>query len=418
MKELHINIGRVESNLRYLATFGLNEAGGIDRTTFTAADLAAREWLKSKLRELELDVRVDPAANILARRHGTEEKLPAIAMGSHIDTVVNGGRYDGALGVLLALEVMHALKERGYRTRHPLELISFAAEEPNPFGLSTLGSRAASGKLTKAELEGIRDPNGALLTDALRAAGGDPDRFDLARIDPRSLAAYLEVHIEQGKRLISQGKPLAIVTAITGIYREEITVIGEANHAGTTLMRERFDALTAASEMILALEAVCKAHPADEVVGTVGKLGIAPDAANIIPEKAAFTMELRGKTQAEIQETLNAWDAKIADIVFRRKVKLVRRTILDQPPVAMDSQVIGTFAQISGMHGYEALLLGSMAGHDAAHMASLARAGMLFVPSIEGKSHCPEEESRSEDIEKAGNVLLHAVISLDQTLDA
>jgi beta-ureidopropionase / N-carbamoyl-L-amino-acid hydrolase len=418
MKELHINIGRVESNLRYLATFGLNEAGGIDRTTFTSADLAAREWLRSKLRELDLDVRVDPAANIWARRNGTEENLPALAMGSHIDTVANGGKYDGALGVLLALEVMHALKERGYRTRHPLELISFTAEEPNPFGQSTFGSRAASGKLAKAELEGVRDPNGTLLIDALRAAGGDPDRFDRARIEPNKLTAYLEVHIEQGKRLISQGKPIGIVTAITGIYREELTVIGEANHAGTTLMRERFDALAAASELILALEEVCAAHPADEVVGTVGRLSIAPNAANIIPERAAFTMELRGKTEAEIQEALRAWDERMADIVLRRKVKLVRRTILDQPPVTMDPQVVGALAQVCAKHEVDSLLLGSMAGHDAAHMAKLTRAGMLFVPSIGGKSHCPEEESRPEDIEKAANVLLHAVIALDQALDA
>lgn len=416
MNTLRINAARLQDKIRLLSAFGINDAGGLDRTTFTPAELAAREWLKNQLRQLRLSVRVDEAANIWAVRNGQNE-LPFIVFGSHIDTVPNGGKYDGALGVLLALEVMNVFEENGVSTRHPLELVSFSAEEPNPFGLSTFGSRAVSAKIGAKHLEGVHDDKDQLLTDALRLAGGDPDRFEQARRKPQELAAFLEVHIEQGKRLLQQDIPVGIVTAITGIYREEVTVAGEANHAGTTLMRDRKDALMAASEIMLAFESVCRDHPADETVGTVGKIANFPNAANIIPEKVQFTLEIRGKSRDDIQEINNEWDKRAAEITERRGIRLERRLILDQAPAAMNPLVMSICALQSQQLGYPSYPLGSMAGHDAAHMAALTRAGMLFVPSIDGKSHCPEEESRIEDMEKVGNVLLHSILALDQQLD-
>ncbi|CAG7638533.1 Zn-dependent hydrolase [Paenibacillus allorhizosphaerae] len=417
MELLHIDPERLQRRLEELGTFGRNERGGLDRTTFTPAELAARGWLKQKLGDLGLDVRVDPAANIWARREGSDSSLPVIAFGSHIDTVPNGGMYDGALGVLIALEVMQVLEERRIRTRHPLELVSFSAEEPNPFGLSTFGSRAVTGKLKREHLAGVTDDQGRPIDEALRSAGGDPERFEESRRDPQQLAAFLEVHIEQGKRLLKRDIPVGIVTAITGIYREEVTVHGQANHAGTTLMNDRNDALMAASEIMLAFEAVCRSHPADEVVGTVGKIVNYPNAANIIPEKAVFTMEIRGKTREEIQEVLDSWQQRLTAIERSRNCKAERRLLLDQAPAAMDREVIDICREKARDLGFETLDLGSMAGHDATHMAALSRSGMLFVPSLDGKSHCPEEESRLADIEKVANVLLHAIIALDQALE-
>lgn len=416
MKVLRIDAARLEKDIRELGRIGLNGQGGLDRTTFTPPELAARDWLKAKLAELGLDVRVDEAANIWAVRPGGDGKLPLIAFGSHVDTVPNGGRFDGALGVLSALEVMRVLEEQGIATRHPLALVSFSAEEPNPFGLSTFGSRSAAGKLTRRDLEGVRDDRGTLLTDALRRADGDPDRFEQARRKPEELAAFLEVHIEQGRRLLERGVPVGIVTAITGIYREEVTVTGVPNHAGTTLMRDRTDALTAAAEAILALERACREHPADETVGTVGKLANEPNAANIIPGKVQFHLEIRGRTRDDIQEAIDAWELQLARIGSERGVRIERRLLLDQHPAAMDPLVIGTCVMQAEKLGYAHCRLGSMAGHDAAHMASITRSGMLFVPSLGGKSHCPEEESRTLDIEKAGNVLLHAILALDERL--
>ncbi|WP_245648052.1 Zn-dependent hydrolase [Paenibacillus borealis] len=456
MRALRINAERLQNNIRELAMFGLNEqTGGLDRTTFTEAELAARQWLKSKLLNLQLTVRVDEAANIWATRRGAGEGtasevadgqgisdpsgdsaafgdpaasagfgssgnvqscLPVIAFGSHIDTVPNGGKYDGALGVLLALEVMTVLEENKISTRHPLELVSFSAEEPNPFGLSTFGSRAVSGKLTRGDLAGVRNDQGLLLTEALLLAGGDPEHFGNCRREPAELAAFLEVHIEQGKRLLDRDIPVGIVTAITGIYREEVTVTGEANHAGTTLMQDRKDALMGASEMMLAFEAACRKHPADEAVGTIGRISNEPNAANIIPEKVVFHLEARGAERQEIQEIIEVWGKQAEEIAGSRALRLERRLILDQAPQPMDDLIMDMSAAQAEALGIPVLHLGSMAGHDATHMASLTRAGMLFVPSIGGKSHCPEEESRIEDIEKAGNVLLQSILLLDEQL--
>lgn len=417
MRKLRIQPERLEQQLQKLGSFGRNEHGGIDRTTFTPSELAAREWLKNELRSAGLDVRMDPAANIWGRRDGRDCSLPVIAFGSHIDAVPNGGQYDGALGVLIALEVMRTLRDNHATTRHPLELVSFSAEEPNPFGLSTFGSRAAAGKLSRSDLEGMTDSEGRLLTEALAAAGGDPNEFEKARLDPAQLAAFLEVHIEQGKRLLERNMAVGIVTAITGIYREVVTVHGEANHAGTTRMEDRYDALMAASELMLAFEEICRSHPSDEVVGTVGSLSNFPNAANIIPAKVVFTLEARGKSEEEIREVIDAWSLRAEVIGNKRQIRMDRQLVLNQAPAPMEPSVIGVCRQVADELGYDSLFLGSMAGHDAAHMTGLTRSGMLFVPSIGGKSHCPEESSRMEDIEKAANVLLHVILELDRKLD-
>lgn len=413
-----VNAARLQHSIETLGKIGRNAEGGLDRTTFTPAELEARTWLIDELERLGLDVSLDSAANIWARRQGSERGLPPIVFGSHIDTVPNGGRYDGALGVLLSLEIMRVLMERGWETRHSLELVSFSAEEPNPFGLSTFGSRSVAGKLGRVDLEGVQNEAGVLLVDALRLAGGDPDRFEACRRSTNDMAAFLEVHIEQGKRLQQGNIPVGIVTDITGIYREEVVVLGEANHAGTTLMSDRIDALMGASELMLAFEAECRTHPQEETVGTIGRIHNEPNAANIIPGKVSFHLEIRGRTRAHIQQVLDAWELHAGRICAERGLRLKRHLLLDQAPVAMDDKVIALCKREAERLGYSHTLLGSMAGHDAAHMAALTRAGMLFVPSLGGKSHCPEEESLLEDIENVGNIILNTILSLDQVNEA
>ncbi|MCR1289577.1 Zn-dependent hydrolase [Shouchella clausii] len=416
LKKPTINGARLQQKIEELGQFGKNEKGGLDRTTFTSAELAAREWLQTQCVSLGLDVKCDPAANIWAFRNG-RQPLPAISFGSHMDTVPNGGMYDGALGVLIALEVMERLNEERIETRHPFALVSFTAEEPNPFGLSTFGSRAVAGKLTKQDLEGVTDDNGLLLTEALRQAGGDPDRFEDTHALAPPLSAYLEVHIEQGKRLVTSSIPVGIVSGITGIYRELVTVTGDANHAGTTVMVERKDALAAAAEVVVAVEQAAAEMQAEEVVATVGTLDVRPNAANIIPGQVEMVVEIRGKTSAEIDAVRHALNSQIAELARRRGVSIKQETFLSQAPVPMDQSLIDTFAEQADSLGYKTLTLGSMAGHDAAHMAAVTRSGMLFAPSIGGKSHCPEEASALCDIEAAANVLFHALLKLDQNLD-
>ncbi|WP_150269122.1 allantoate amidohydrolase [Paenibacillus tepidiphilus] len=417
MKDYRIKPERLLLELEELGKIGRGPGGGLDRTAFTPAELAAREWLKERLRAIGLDIRVDAAANIWGTLAGTEPELPAIAMGSHLDTVPSGGRYDGALGVLTALEVVRTLAEQGVPVRHPLQVVSFSAEEPNPFGLSTFGSRAAAGKLKPEDLAGASDGNGLTLGEALRRSGGDLARLTEAVLAPGTLSAYLEVHIEQGLRLLRRDIPVGIVTAVTGIYREEVAVYGEANHAGTTLMEDRRDALAAAAELMLALETACRSHPAAETVGTVGMIANSPNAANIVPGRVVFHLEIRGKTRAEIQEVLDDWKNQASHIVQRRHCKLGRRLLLDQHPVPLDRELTGCLLDAADGLGIRSFLLGSMAGHDAAHMAAVTRSGMLFVPSLGGKSHCPEEQSRDGDIVQAANVLLRGVLALDRELD-
>lgn len=409
---LSVNKQRIEQKLFALGEIGRNANGGMDRTTFTPAEMEARNWLKEELHSLNLAVHVDEAANIWGRREGTNPELPVLAFGSHIDSVPNGGIYDGALGVILALEVMHVLEENKVKTMHPLELVSFSAEEPNPFGFSTFGSRAMTGKITAEDIVGVTDSDGRLLTDALQDAGGNPNNFASAIRSPHEFAAYLEVHIEQGKRLLQRDIPVGVVTGITGIYREEVTVIGEANHAGTTLMKDREDAFLAAASMALALEEILLNYPDEEVVGTIGQVFVKPNATNIVPGEVTFSLELRGQTKEKIQDVLAKWEEKVQIIHRHRKVKVEREVKLDQAPVPLSGKIMACFEEQATNLSYPSYRLGSMAGHDAAHMASVTQAGMLFVPSLAGKSHCPEEESRIEDIEKVGNVLLHSILAL------
>ncbi|AHV97531.1 Zn-dependent hydrolase [Paenibacillus sabinae] len=415
---LRINRDRLEHSIHELAVYGRNGQGGLDRTAFTPAELEARGWLKAALADEGFGVRVDGAANIWGRRDGEHPELPSIICGSHIDTVPNGGRYDGALGVLMALEVLRTLNDKGIVTRHPFELVSFSAEEPNPFGLSTFGSRAVTGKLTREQIEGAVNGEGKRLTEALEEAGGSLECLSHALISKEEAGVFVEVHIEQGKRLIGQGIPVGIVTAITGIYREEVTVHGEANHAGTTLMDDRCDALTAAAEMILAAEDICRTFPAAEVVGTVGQFRLLPNAPNIIPGEVRFLAEFRGETAAQLQTVVDEWSSRLELSGQRRRVAVTRKVILNQPPAPMDQSVIEVMDRMADMLEIPSQHLGSMAGHDAAHLASVTRSGMLFVPSIGGKSHCPDEESRMEDIEQAANVLLYTLLDLDIILDA
>lgn len=417
-ENLVVNIERIKGRLEALAQFGRNNNGGIDRNFGSTADLAAREYLTSLLQtEIGAVVAVDPAANIWAKIN-TGSALPIIAIGSHHDTVQNGGRYDGALGIILAMEILSVMQERQVALRHPLALVSFTAEEPNPFNLSTFGSRMATGKLNPAKLQKVEDAIHHIpLVTALAKAGGSMEKLGEAKLSSNLLSAFVECHIEQGKRLENKGLSLAVVTGITGIYRETIRICGEANHAGTTLMQDRHDALLAVSEFCLAFEKILKDTKRDDVVGTIGHLEIFPNAVNIIPGETELTMEVRTLEGTVTKAVVERLAAPIAAIEKSRGVRFIRSVLLDQAGVALDKTVMDKMAQAMDDMAEPYLTLASMAGHDATHLASVTRSGMLFVRSIDGKSHCPEEDSMLEDIEKAGNALLQTIVLLDKELD-
>ena len=400
-----------------LATIGRNSAGGIDRALGSEEDARARRWLSEYWRKIGLAVRTDAIGNMWAVYKGTENH-PPIAVGSHHDAVTNGGMYDGALGVMLATELVETMLENGVCPRHDIAVVSFTGEEPNPYQVSTLGSKVASGRLKRDRLVTMENSaTGAPLGDYISRIGGDVGKADEALLAPGEIGAFLECHIEQGRRLFDRGLPLAAVSAIIGIYREYVTVTGMPNHAGTTMMKDRRDALLAASELNLAFERFVKETGSDEVVGTVGEMHVLPNSVNIIPGAAKLVLEIRAMDAAVKDEIVKKLDGACSDIEKRRGVSISRHVNLDQPGVNLDRDVMDAVKRAITDMGEECPVFLSMAGHDAANMQRVTKSGMLFVQSVNGESHCPNEFTGDKEIEKAGNALLGAVMILDEVLD-
>ncbi|KEQ23258.1 Zn-dependent hydrolase [Paenibacillus tyrfis] len=412
---LNISMERLQQDLDKYAEFGRDANGGMTRPSFCPADFEVREIFVRQLEAMGLTVTIDGAANIWGTLKGNGQKQGALVIGSHLDTVPNGGKYDGALGVLLAKEIIRTIMDHKVSLDHDLEIVSFTAEEPNDFNLSTMGSRCFTGKLSPDHLKEVTDSQGRRLAEAFLQAGGGLDKFPEMKTLQKDKKAYIELHIEQGKRLAANNMPVASVDKIVGIYRDKITVIGEANHSGTTMMEHRCDALTAAAELILMAENAARNDEGDTVC-TVGKLDVIPNAANIIPGKVEFILEVRGETREDIRRVVAAIKQAWKHVESKRRVQIKELNILDQAPVRLDEEVVALIEQAASDRNAPFLRLASMAGHDASHMADICKAAMIFVKSPNGKSHCPEEYSTWEDIEIAGNVMLDAVLKADRHL--
>ncbi|WP_144462137.1 Zn-dependent hydrolase [Siminovitchia fortis] len=412
---MQINRQRLLNDIEKYALYGKDERGGITRPAFSKPEMQVRELFIKELKDLELEVSVDPIANIWGRLKGSGEKNGTIVIGSHLDTVPNGGKYDGALGVLIAKEVMTTLMENKVTLQHDLEIVSFTAEESNDFGFSTLGSKTFAGKLTKEDLIHVSDSQGTLLKDAVRSAGGDLYKLDEMKKDRKEKKAYVEVHIEQGKRLESHNLSIGIVEDMVGVYRTCVYLKGEANHSGTTMMAHRSDALAAASEMVLAVEEICRADETD-LVGTVGQLFVEPNAVNIVPGEVNFVLEIRGENDARMDLVIQAIEEKWQKILAARGVTMEQNLMVKQKPIRMDEDIVTILRETADELSEPYTVFPSMAVHDAAHMASFTKACMIFVKSIDGRSHCPEEYSKPIDIEKAANLLLNGLIKIDAKL--
>lgn len=417
-KDFEINIARLLNNIEELGKIGMNTEGGIDRVLCSDTDLEARKWICNYWEKaFGTQTRIDPIANLWLDEVG-EQRLRPIVIGSHHDAVPSGGKYDGSLGVLMATEVMETLRDNNKKLQHPLSLVSFTGEEPNAFNISTLGSKVVAGRLHKEDLERFfhRDTL-ETLGDAIKRMGGNLDLLEQAKIGENDLAAFLECHIEQGEKLEKLNLSIGTVTNITGIYREQVTVLGQANHAGTTLMDNRKDAFLAAAEYSLAIEKIVGSMKNDEITATVGYVKVEPNEANIICGKTVFIMDIRICDLELKEEILNKLGVMAKEIEKARGIQILRKVILNQEHIPMDENVMNAFDEASKIIGEPVKRLISMAGHDAANMSLLTKTGMIFVRSIDGKSHCKEEYSRPEDIEKAANAMLQALILLDKELN-
>lgn len=411
---LTLDVDQLQRDLRILGSFTQAESIGVTRRLGSPVYRAAREWLSDLMVDAGLDVHLDPAANLIGRRKGLQPQRPPIVLGSHTDTVVDGGLYDGALGVLGAIEVARALRRSSVELIRSLEVIDFLSEEVSDFGISAVGSRAMAGALRPDWLL-RRDVNGTSLADAIASMGGDPDRVAEAIRPPGTIAAYLELHIEQGSRLQHDNVQIGIVSGIVAIHRYCGVITGRPDHPGTTSMLERRDSLTGASEIVLLIEQVCRAagYP---VVGTVGRLTIHPNTANVIPGRVEMIFELRAP-----DETLLAALAEVILSEANRTAMARGLTWSCEPSGAVQSArsspcVMEAMEQAVAARGYRSVLMHSGAGHDANHLAAVGPIGMLFVPCREGRSHSPEEYCAPGDFMPGVDVLAHAVAELDWRL--
>lgn len=412
-----INGARLMHNLFTMAKFGQNEGGGIDRSLGSQADYDTREWLKSYWQEhLQVNPETDAIANLWVKYSGIENKKPLV-IGSHHDAVPDGGKYDGAMGVLIATEVLETIVEQGIMLKHPLYVISFTGEEPNPYNLSTLGSKVISGRLRKEDLFPIHNrETGESLENTIKRLGGDISSLEEARIHPGELAGFLEVHNELGRHLEAQGLHVSGVSTITGIYREEIQVCGENNHAGTTMMQDRKDAFLALADFAVGLNEIVGAYKDPDVVGTMGYAKISPNEANIIPGSAVGIIDIRTCEKKIVLEIVKKLNELTKEIEKSRKVKIVRHVLLDQPARFMDEDIIRIVKENLAKINEPENVMVSMAGHDASNMQLITKAGMIFTRSVGGKGHCKEEFTEDEDVIKAGQLALETILRMDGEL--
>ncbi|MDP1572517.1 MAG: Zn-dependent hydrolase [Vicinamibacterales bacterium] len=409
-----IQPGRLRARLEMLSTFGRPDGGtfsdGVSRVAYSDADVAARAWLMDELRGAGLAPRIDPAGNIFARVEGRDPARPPIVFGSHIDTVPNGGNFDGSLGTLAALEVLESLAAAKWTTRHPLELVVWAHEEGVAFTQGLSGSRIVAGDVPDDVLE--RTWNGMTRAEALRRIGGAPERLRDAVRAPGAHHCYLELHIEQGGTLDTRKVPIGIVTGIVAIHRHEVRVTGMANHAGTTPMDQRQDALIAAARGVLAVRAVGAARQGPQVA-TVGRLDVVPNAPNVIPGEVTFTVELRDLSEDLLALMADEIRERLDLIAQETGTTMAMRQVSRNPAAAAAPRVQEAIIAAAGDEGLAALRLPSGAGHDAQMMARLGPMGMIFVPSVGGVSHAPAEFTSWDDCARGAQVLLVAVLAAD-----
>lgn len=408
---LRVDASRLTENLRTLSAFGRTPPGGITRPSYSAADGLAREWLTARCAAEGLAVQVDGLGNIFARLDlaGVDPSLPAVWTGSHLDSVPNGGMLDGALGVVGALECLRRLGEEQIPLRRPVQLVVFADEEGCYHHL--LGSTGIALGFTSAELTALRGRDGGALLTALAAAGLDSDAAASTRIDPAVVHAFVELHIEQGPVLESGGIDIGVVTSIVGIGGGCIEFIGRADHAGTTPMQARRDALRAAGHFLASLPEAAAAV-SDRAVITCGLISAAPGAANVVPARAALQLDFRDISMP-LLETLRDKIVETAESAAAR-CAVTARFRFDRmvEPVVLDAGIEAVIEEAAHVLGYSTCQLPSGAGHDAQNMARITQAGMIFVPSVGGRSHTPEESTRAEDFERGANVLLETVARL------
>lgn len=407
-KELRVNSDRMLNSFNELASIGATGDGSVNRPTFNEAHRSARKWFRQEIEKSGLEFRTDGAGNHSALLTLERSNVPTLFLGSHLDSVPNGGRFDGALGVMAALEVLRTIKENGISLKVNLEAIDFTDEEGTLVGL--LGSAALGGHLKPESLQAPRGGRENLVEGMTRAGLSEEGMLNAAR-PKESLAGYLELHIEQGKRLERAGIDIGIVSAIVGIWSYHLSFIGRADHAGTSTMDDRLDASLGASAFTLAArELVIKDFP--NCVVNVGKMEFAPGAFNIVPARVDVSLEFRSPDEEEFNQLDRALIKRAKADAKQFGLELKIENLGKHSPSPMSEVAKRAFAEACNDLGLTHLPLTSGAGHDAQSLADLCPVGMIFVPSVDGASHSPREFTKWEDCVNGANVLLQAALKL------
>jgi N-carbamoyl-L-amino-acid hydrolase len=410
-----VDAASLQKRIEALSLFGRPAGGsfadGVSRVAYSDADVAGREYVMRLLRDSGLTPRIDPAGNIFGLRPGREALLMPILFGSHIDSVPDGGNFDGDLGTLAAIGVIDALERAQLRTRHPLEVVIWAAEEGVAFNRGLSSSRIVAGDVAPSDMEQVW--NGLRRGDAVKKIGGDPERIMDARREKGAWRAYVELHIEQGGSLERARTDIGVVQGIVAIERYQARITGFANHAGTTPMADRQDAVIALSHLALAVREIVTRRPGRQV-GTVGRIDISPNAPNVVPGEARAIIELRDLSPTTLRSLTDEIRARATQIAEDTRTSIEITSVSSNPPALADTTMQDIVEQAAASLKLSSTRLPSGAGHDAQMMAQLAPMGMIFVPSVGGISHSPKELTRWVDCANGANVLLQAVLAIDR----
>lgn len=404
-----VNMERLKGRLTALAEIGAHPSGqGVHRPSFSPTDMEARRWLRRQMETIGLQAHVDAVGNVIGRWEVGQG--PAVLLGSHLDSVPHGGAFDGALGVVAALECVETLMDGGIEPAAPIEVVG-TSEEEGRFG-GMLGAQALVGAVSESWFYSAQDDQGVKLTDAMRGAGLDPDAYHTARRARSEIKAFLELHIEQGPVLDRSGQPVGIVEGISGVFNWVVVMTGTANHAGTTPMELRQDAFRGLADFAAEVPDILARHGTPASRLTVGKVDLQPNFPHTVPGRAEFSIVGRDMDEEVMSALATACRASLAAAAERHGLDLEISETSWLTPTRCHADIVAAFARQAAALGLEAPVMSSGAGHDTQMMAQLTRSGMIFVASKGGISHAPEEHSEWPDIEVGANLLLHTLLDV------
>jgi len=399
---------RIHHHIQELSKFTETPGEGVTRLTYSKEDMQARQYIKEKMIEYGLQVHEDGIGNIFGKLEGSKKEAPSVLIGSHFDSVPHGGAYDGTAGVVVGLEIAALFQENNIAPQYPLEIIAMIEEEGTRFGDAMMGSRSIAGNISDEDLDSIQDKQGVSIREAMRECHLDSSLP--RKRDSDTLKAFIEMHIEQGPILESKQLPVGIVQSIVGLTQLDVVIKGQAGHAGTTPMHNRSDALITASSIITELPDIAKKESEDSVI-TTGTLQVYPNGANVIPGEVTFTVDIRSSQDQHVKNMI----VEVKELVkqFQRngiQVDIKQKTYIK--PKALDPTIQQLLIDKSEKLNLEHCFMNSGAGHDAMVLSDITKAGMIFIPSENGLSHCPEEYSETYDIANSVDVIFESVKEL------